>query len=201
MNIIANNCCGGWLYTHNKMEYTNPFMWSITQYDSLIYLLGHFYDINWTNIKISESALRKHTYKITVDGMVNIHYMHCVFNKDKTQPTKIFRKNIGNDIDYCLIWEYVYDKYIARTKRMIKNGEPPIFLLRPNNGNCNWTDEQINTLLTLPTPFKRILISQNQAISSDNSNNLILYTTDYPSHSCIIQKYLSDINRFIGLEQ
>lgn len=198
MNVIANNCCGGWLYTHNKIEYNNPFMWSITQYDSIIYLLTHFYDINWTNIQLLDSPLRNKTYQIIVDKHVAIHYIHCLFNQKEPHPTKVFRKTIGNDIDYCRIWEYVYEKYITRVRRMISCGENPSFLLRPNDGNCKWDREQINNLLTVPTPFKRILITTIPDIVTDNVNNLIIHTSDYKSHSDVVKSHLSEINKFIG---
>ena len=197
MNEISNNCCGGWLYTHNNSEYTNPFMWSIIQYDSIIYLLQHFCDINWSNITISKSPLRNNTYQIIVDKHVAIHYIHCLFNPEKTIPTKVFRQNVGNDIDYCYIWEYICNKYITRVKRMISVGENPIFLLVPNNGNCNWNEAQINNLMNIHTNFKRILITQNNNIKSNNTNNMILHTTEYPSHSKIILNNLSKLNQFI----
>lgn len=199
MNVISNNCCGGWLYTHNKMEYNNPFMWSITQYDSIMYLLQHFYEINWANIKLSESPLRNKTYQICVDKHVAIHYIHCLFNKDKSKPTKIFRPTIGNDIDYSLIWEYVYDKYITRVKRMIHTAEEPIFLLSPDASSCTWSNDQIKALLGTKTCFKCILITTNLDISTKNDNFMIIHVPEYPSHSQVILSNLHAINRFIGI--
>lgn len=201
MNVISNNCCGGWLYKNNHVEYGNPFMWSITQYNSIMYLLTHFYDINWANIKFSESPLRHNTYQIIVDGQVAIHYIHCLFNKIQKQPTKVFRANIGNDIDYCQIWEYVYEKYMSRVKRMIANGKEPVFLLSTNVSNCHRDEYQINKLLEIPTPFKRIVITTIPNIASYNDNNLVIYTNEYTSNNSVITQYLPLINDFIGFHQ
>ena len=199
MNTISNNCCGGWYYKYNNTPYNNPFMWSITQYDSIVYLLQHFYDINWSNIKMRPTTLlaAKNTYAITIDSKVTINYVHAVFNPKMRKPTVIHKPNIGNDVEYCKIWEYIGEKYISRINRMMICNEPPSFILRPNSGNNNWTTDQLIKLINIQSPFKRVIITTDDTLKSDNILSKVIYIEHYGPHSNVIKNLLPEINEFL----
>ncbi len=137
MNVISTNCAGSYIMTSGSEPLGNPFSWAFTPYKSIDILLSQFNELNFANISLTESHRWKGTYTLTIDDVVDIYYIHYHFNPLRDIP---YKEN--NDISMCNIWEYIIDKYIIRTKRMMKNGEQPSFLILQNN-SCGTTDEFI----------------------------------------------------------
>lgn len=54
MNLIANCCVGGFLYEMNNEQFSNPFIWSMTNTASFIYLIENYDNINWYDIDIDK---------------------------------------------------------------------------------------------------------------------------------------------------
>jgi hypothetical protein len=122
----------------------NPFTWAFIPYRSIRVLLEYFYDINFASIKLAESDRWKGTYTLTIEDMVDIFYIHYHLNPLREVP---YKEN--NDISMCNIWEYIVDKYMARARRMVRNGERPAFLILQNN-SCGTTDEFIDLYNAYP---------------------------------------------------
>ena len=119
MNIIANDCTGGFIYRDIlSTSYKNPFIFSRTFLDDFIYLLKHFNELNFTKFNLCESTPFK--YYIRVDDAINIQYNHYKFD-----PTAAELRKEPPNVYYSKIWEYIVNKYIERTRRMT---EPPIFI-------------------------------------------------------------------------
>ena len=50
--FIANNCTGGFLYRLLDRPYDNPFMWSVMSASDFLKLIKHFYEIDFSNVKL-----------------------------------------------------------------------------------------------------------------------------------------------------
>lgn len=120
------------VYRLSKVQFNNPFMWAVCPYRGIKHIMEHLYDINWSNISFSKSTIRKNTYVITVDNAFPIHYVHYKFNKKYYEPHVIIHgsnkdDDWSSDVESDHIWDYVFEKYIERTKRMMKTNELPCF--------------------------------------------------------------------------
>lgn len=139
MNIISNNCCGGFCYKYTNTEYNNPFMFASTQYKHLMYLL--LGQINFAKFAIEETidpCGKGKCYDIIVDNKIRICYVHHIRDDAYSIPTIS-----GINVYYRYIYKYLVDRYIARCKRMCALNEKPVFLLAPHPG-CGSVDDLCN---------------------------------------------------------
>lgn len=184
MNIIANTCIGARLYQLNKSVYTNPFMWSIVDADSMIKLIKNYKNMNFDNYELSKSDYYNRTpfyrnqyntelsnplfiFKITIDDLVDLHFVHYRFNACKNVPTVN-----GVNVESNKIWEYVVEKYSSRIKRMLANNEHPKFVITVLESD--YTLEKQQEIANLDTEYKTIMLCDNpDDIHTDNSNILI----------------------------
>ena len=168
----------------------NPFAWAFTPYKSIKVLLEHFYDINFAHISLNESDRWKGTYTLTIDGMVDIYYIHYHFNPFRTVP---YKEN--NDISMCNIWEYIVDKYMLRVKRMINQAIPPSFLILQNN-SCGTTEEFIELYDTFPRSNYHICWGVFNECTVTPRNNMIRIGSDeLPRH--VVSRCAETINRLL----
>ena len=83
--IISNNCCGSNYYRKKNIEYNNPFIWMVVPQNSIKILLTEFDKIDWYNIDMNKSTIRKNTFIIIVDNKIELHLtqnkMNCFFIK------------------------------------------------------------------------------------------------------------------------
>lgn len=177
MNVISTNCAGSYIMTSGNQPLSNPFSWAFTPYKSIRVLLEHFSEINFTNIKLSESQKWKNTYTLTIDNDVDIYYIHYHFNPLRTTP-----KKVNNDISMNNIWEYIIEKYKIRLQRMITNGEMPSFLILQNN-SCGTTQEFIKLYNDFPTSQYNICWGAFDECPVENRTNLIrIGEKEVPKH-------------------
>ena len=121
MNIISNNCLGGFVYKEVlQTQYSNPLIWHAfvnpQEYSSFI---KDFDKLNFENIMLSkDSDGLKNNFIIDIDEKYKIFQHHMFFDANATVPT-VFGPN-GNDIKYNHIWEYIVNNFIRRTERMKK---------------------------------------------------------------------------------
>ena len=122
MNIISNSCVGGHLYKNEfKTEFKNPFVWELIDFNSMLYLIKNWDNINWYNFELEKDA--NWNFRIIIENKITIKYVHYKFDKNANHP---YKKDI--DVFSNKIWEYIVDKYLKRIARMIKTREKPIFI-------------------------------------------------------------------------
>ena len=165
MNIIANDCTGGFIYRDIlKMEYSNPFIFSKVLLDDFIYLVNNYKTINFRKFKLCQSS--EWRFYIRVDDSINIQYNHYRFdptiNGIKKDPPNVYSNHI---------WEYVVSKYINRLDRMV---DPPIFIGHYDYGQLGeWdstlTIEKVNRFVKCLQELEQpaIIISELPILAND----------------------------------
>lgn len=201
MNIISNNCCGGFCYKYTNTEYNNPFMFASTRYDHLKYLLTSQIDFGKFTIEETIDPCRKgKCYDIIINNKIRICYVHHVRDDKYVTPT-----TKGINVYYKYIYRYVVEKYVARCKRMCQNKEPFRFLLCPHPGCGSDNDlcdlallcQQTNTryCVVMPSwcpehpiyqivPTDKIILSKVQ-----NTGTWVKDTMDIHYEDCIRRLY------------
>lgn len=149
MNIIANNCVGADLYFNVlKTEFMSPFIWSLTYPDEFIYLCKNYDSINFNNIDLiqmkeeNDIGTEKHKidkciFGVRIDNKITTWFTHILYDSKCKEPTII-----GDDRFYYRNFDWVFDKYNERLKRMT---EPPVFTVLAYQKQC-WTKEYIERL-------------------------------------------------------
>lgn len=143
MNIISNDCTGGFIYRDIiKEEYANPFIFSKVLLDDFIYLASNYQSINFRKFGLLQSA--EWQFYIRVNDKINIQYNHYKFdptvNGIRKDPPNVYSSHI---------WEYIVGRYITRVHRM---NEPPIFVGHYDYGQLGeWdptlTIEKLNSFI------------------------------------------------------
>lgn len=118
MNIISNDCMGGFIYRNAKAQFNNPFMWTYVMYDDMLYFMNNWDSIDWKNFIV----LKDDSWKMYVqfNGAANIHCLHYHFDARFDKPHVY-----GHDVFHNHIWEYIHEKFTARISRM---NETPTFV-------------------------------------------------------------------------
>lgn len=144
MNLISQNCLSGHLYkNHYKEEFGNPFIWTVIDFNSMLYLISHWGTIDFKNYELIKD--NSWNFSITIDNKVKVQYVHYKFNQSCKTP---LLDNVGN-IHYNKIWEYIIKKYEERLKRMYENKEEPIFCICNFNTifpDAIYTEDQLKIL-------------------------------------------------------
>lgn len=158
MNIISNNCIGGYIYRDIlKEEYQNPFIWTSLDNTSVINLLEHYNTINFENIEIFKQSSTLSNFYLNVDDQLNIQFSHYVFDAKYDKPTII-----GIDVHYNKIWEYIVDVYLRRLKRM-SNAIDFIFI----EDNGTYDIKKITTITQQHHQNLFVVTNQTPKIKSD----------------------------------
>lgn len=123
MNIISNNCAGAAIYKYVlNTEYQNPFIWCFTDLKALVTKFDY---INWKSVKLyNEQANLLGHWHLVIDKCVDLNFVHACWDPAHEIPF-IDRWNVS----YNRIWQYLIDKYIKRTKRMIDSKQSPIYVV------------------------------------------------------------------------
>lgn len=144
MNLISQNCLSGHLYkNHYKEEFENPFIWTVIDFNSMLYLIQNWNRINFRNYELVKD--NNWNFSIIIDNKVKIQYVHYKFDAASKTPTI---DNVGS-ILYYKIWEYIIQKYEERLKRMLSKNEEPIFCICNFNTiypDATYTEEQLKEL-------------------------------------------------------
>ncbi len=206
MFVISNNCCGGHCYRMNASQFNTPFTWCIIPYDSISKLLTHFYDIDFSKFTLAQSEYIHNSFVITVDKCVQLHYVHYLFDASYSSIKRITNGstaefNHSSEVKWNHIWEYVVEKYIERTKRMVLLNEPPCFVIQENHyiGNRN---QRFNcqSLMKINSPFKRYIITTSPCVNrvDDLVKCIVVKNLECPLPT--INKYFSDIKTFFNIK-
>ena len=203
MNIISNTCLGARLYQLNKCQYTNPFMWNIIESSSMVNLINMLDGRTDGLVKIQirksdylskrdkyrQIFARRHemiptTFKLIVNDIINIEYVHYIFSAKDNTPVK---RDIN--IYYNRIWEYIIGKYIERTKRMMVSNELPKFVITTAEPSYS-IDKQYELINCInKTPFKMCLIT-NDMTDGVNGNCKIIHANIAKLDDTVVQAKL-----------
>lgn len=176
LNVICNNCGGADFYKLNKQPYHNPFMWSCIFADDMIELIRVYDELDFENAELikltdviahsnnyGEYDSRKHICGIRIDDKVNVFYTHYVYD-----PCQFEVKRIGSDVHYIKNFEYAYNSYMRRVKRMLADtAADTIFVIIAFNRH-GWNYEKVNELLQVNARHKVVLIT-DQCVNYKNS--------------------------------
>lgn len=202
MNLISEDCHGGFVYEELKEQFTNPFIWCYITKDDMYYLIKHYNEINFNDYEISKSFVRNRPknkmdiFKIRVNNKIDIHYTHYHFKEDA--KVRIVKKP---DVYWNKIWEYVVEKYEIRLKRMTEN---PVFLI-------NFSRQEYNKLirekyLKEEFNYKLIIITENEEELkyANEKKMIILDKTEHLSMDGLPDKYvkrnIDKIKEFINAD-
>lgn len=118
MNIITNNCLGGFIYRDIlKSEYQNPFIWTYIKTNEFIFLCENYNKINFHNYELGKKGNTKNNLFIKIDNKIDLDFHHIWFDETCLIPT--IKESInGCDIHYNKPWEYIIEKYEKRLNRM-----------------------------------------------------------------------------------
>ena len=137
MNIISQNCLAGNIYkNHLKSKFENPFIWTVIDFNSMLFLIQNWNTINFKNYELVKDD--NWNFSIIINGKVKVQYVHYKFNPKCKTP---ILDNVGS-IHYYKIWEYIIQKYKERLNRMLEKKEEPIFCIC--NFNTIFTDAIYN---------------------------------------------------------
>ena len=142
-NLISQNCLSGGLYYFVHEPYGNPFIWTVIDFNSMLYLIKNWDSINFDNYELTKDD--KWNFSIIIDNHVKVQYVHYKLNANYKKPTKTG----PGDICYCKIWEFINQKYIERLKRMKDRNIKPIFCICNFNTiykDAIYTEEQLQCL-------------------------------------------------------
>lgn len=127
INLVSSSCVGAYLMRdYYKCEYQNPFAWTTILPHDMRELILNWDSLNWVDIdvKLSNNNLNKGTYPIIIiNKLVCVRYVHIKFDPNARQPYTHM-----NDIWCNNIWEYAFNQYIKRLRRMLNNKLIPLFI-------------------------------------------------------------------------
>lgn len=144
MNLISQNCLSGNIYQNCLREqFSNPFIWTVIDFSSMLYLIQNWKSINFKNYELVKDT--NWNFSIIIDGKVKVQYVHYLFDKNCKTP---MLDNVGS-IHYYKMWEYIIQKYEERLNRMLEKNEDPIFCIcnfRSIFPDAIYTEEQLEIL-------------------------------------------------------
>lgn len=198
--VIGSNCCAG-NYYHNllNMRFYSPFIWAVTPYFSIQYMLDHWSEIDWDAFSIVANAQRPLTFSVIVDGKISIHYVHYFYQKQAKTP---FTK--GASVFFCNIEDFIREKYVERVHRMKTQGDManPLFIIHEEafaNGNAV---SRLKRIMTTKCAFKRFVVTHSFDLSGviyDLSNVRYIHTPEKMLPQQMIEQYGDQINRFFEI--
>jgi len=195
MLVISNNCCGGRFYNRHNLEFNNPFIWMVCPNDSIMYVMNNFNKINWFNYDFEKSTLKKNTYIIKVENVIELHYVHYNFD---SKATKLYTNKDTNEVYYCRIWEYINQKYLDRVQRMLECKDKPIFLIRDEayaNSNSKYS---IKDIAYNNSDYKRIIITKDKSVTRNDELCKTILVNKIELPLTTINKYYNSIISFIN---
>lgn len=171
MNLISQNCLTGNIYkNHLKEEFGNPFIWTVIDFSSMLYLIQNWNNINFKNYELVKDD--KWNFSIIIDEKVKVQYVHYIF--DPSAKIVQMHCNIRGDIKYCKIWEYIIQKYEERLNRMLDKKEEPIFCICNSDTiykDAIYTEEQLKLL----EKFKNVMVLRGHEHSNVVNNANLFY--------------------------
>lgn len=187
MNIISNNCLGGYIYQNLlKEEYKNPFIWTLFENPvEYIELIKNWNNVNFDNFELIKKGEEfKNNFQIMIDQKYTLSFIHVFFDKDRNNTEKFEHtaRIVGENIFSPEPWKYIVDKYTQRLSRM-KQEKNMIFLYFEPNLKCSKLHEL--PLILQQNKFKGIIFTDDKNIKkNDYATVLPAFGLDLPSKIC-----------------
>lgn len=203
MFVISNNCCGGRLYQQTNIKFNNSFIWMVAPYDSIYYTMMNFGSIDWEDIEFHKSNLRPNTFIVQIENNIDLHYVHYKF--DPNAKTIVQEKQFDReehwtgDVFYDKIWEFIYEKYTERTKRMLSLNEEPCFLIRDESFANSNTKHSIKDIAYCGSPYKRIIITTDTTITRNDDICKTIHVPKIEMPEPTVRHNLSSIRGFFNI--
>ena len=173
MNIISNNCTAGWIYKQSGIQYNNPFVFTIMTPKDFTNLINNYDTLNFGNREIRQEGT---CYVITIDGLVDIKYIH---HKEKDVDTPYIKIERGDRNMYGRnMKDYILSAYDRRVSRM---EGPPLFIISEREhprekGKYVVKYDAIRE--NLNTPY-RIIVDSRSKTSTRKVASSLLIKNDY----------------------
>ncbi len=205
MNIISNNCLGGFIYKDFlQIKYENPFIFSLMDYDDFLYLLENYETIDFENFELIKESEKFENFGIIIEGKIKVRFIHSKFDKECKIPTiKVFHDEktmrTVTDIYYNKIWEYIVEKYLSRIKRMPKRID--LIALDVDDDN----DIDVNKILEVCKEKNYKVFVCTNKIAEETSENIIVRKriSHYgrgPQPSDVWQDYQEEIKMLLNIK-
>lgn len=166
MNILTTNCLGGFIYRDVlQTQFKNPFIWTGCLCDFAEFI-QNFDSIDFSNIEIvSSNGKHDGIMQYVIDSKYKFRNKHVKFSATDVIPRK-HTSNIAVDVYVNKPWEYVYNNYVKRVKRMYLEKHKCVIIYEPGMSELQY---------------------HNIAQSCKNTNTPCLFLTDkYKENSDII---------------
>lgn len=201
MLVIGNNCISARLYEQLNLEFNNPFIWMVLPYDSVCYLMSNWNSINFDKFTIEASKFKNNTFVLIIDGKVELHFVHYVFDKNANVPLKEQKYTKDGawwgNVRYKNIVFYIKERYITRLNRMKQCNEEPVFLLRDEvYAANNYSSKTMKDVANNTSNYKRIIITRDKSITRNDAvcKTIHIDTLDTLEHT--VQTYINEITSF-----
>lgn len=188
MNIITNDCLGGFIYRDVlKTDFQNPFIWTQMNYKTFIKLIEEYENLNFNNVHIDKNGQElKNNFITVIDDKIRIENIH-IFYSEKDEIPRIEAENVF----YKKPDEYIKEKYIKRQNRMCGK---PIVIVDDKFGNY---DELIKIC---KTKKYRCMIFTNNLIEN-KTHDLYIKNFNIPNLKAPWQftvKYKEEIKNWVN---
>jgi len=186
MNIITNNCLGGYIYRDVlRTQYENPFVWCfIEPYFDFIQDYPNIDFKNYELKRIETDSLKR--FKIVINEKYELKFWHYWFDKNATVPVVC-----DSDVKYNKIWEYVVTKYEERLKRM-NTSEQPIFMFYGNE-----LSQKSFEILKKKSLTNKVLVFNNNFSYENTNMKCFPIDEKWKDPKYVVKKYHKEIKDFV----
>ena len=176
MNLIGNSCTASFITRFSNKQFTNPFTWTAIDFNSYYNLITNFNKIDFMNYRLGyliDKNVRR--YHIVIDNLVNVFYVHYRYKASATKLETLENPN-SVDVFYNKIDEFIEEKYVTRTKRMMKLNEAPVFIFDCFNTAIIGTPKfrQIQSIADIHSNYKRLILTPNSIKPNTHNNSKII---------------------------
>ena len=207
MNIIANNCIGGFIYKYSNQPYGNPFIWTALYGTSLETIIFNYDSINFNDVWLHD-VNGKRNYNLVIDNKLDCKF----WSHYKYDPTTEVPEKRGDSIYIKHVEDFILNTYRKRLQRMTM---PPIFILHWWIGMSTGTADYWKTsppkndfiyfsnFIHRPTKYKLLILHPYKEVGDMKFNKTLCIYDElclFPKRSpaCIAKKRISDIMQYIN---
>ena len=208
MNIICNNCVGGYFYRDVlKTEYPNPFIWTQISAKEFIKLIENYDKIDFHKYKILKMQksdftengdfgehvwLAQQPLGLRIDDCFTLWFPHILYRADAIQPI-----TVNTNIYYKNHSDLVIETY---NKRLAKMNEEPIFMILDYSW-FGWTSELLTDIINLSEKIKyKIILITKRKIENKKAVNIVYDKNLHTHPSIVVIEEGNKIKEFLGIK-